>query len=155
MSLWCSRRPCPDLIAGGTGSDGIQGADGIDYLYGEDDNDDIFGGDSADLITGNAGDDTLSGGAGSDFLYGELGVDKFDLRPDVFAGDFDYIADLALGETIVLPNGSAPHLSYAQFGGDVIGTVAILGGGTYSFWVDGFGGAPLTIAQVQAQTLFQ
>ena len=36
----------------------------------------------------------------------------------------------------------------------LIGSVA-LGGSTYNFWVDGFGGAGLTVAQVQAQTLFQ
>ncbi len=135
-----------DLIDGGLDNDTINGGEGIDYLYGGDGNDTINGGATADLITGMAGNDTLLGGTGSDFLYGESGTDTFDLRQDVNAGDFDYIADLAAGETIVVPIGSV--ISYSQFGGDVIFSI-----GSYSVWVDG-GATPLTIAQVQAQTLF-
>ena len=68
----------------------------------------------------------------------------------VRAGDFDHIADLAVGgDFIILPNGYQPYVSYFGSGGDVIVSVA----GSYNVWVDG--GAPLTVTQVQAQVLFQ
>jgi Ca2+-binding RTX toxin-like protein len=113
----------------------------------------LAGGADADLITGMDGDDVLNGDSGSDFLFGEAGTDKFDLRLDIFAGDFDLIADLAAGETIFLDAAFASAVSYAQQGDDVIGTINLGGGNLYRVWVDG-GSTPLTIDQVQAQTVF-
>jgi hypothetical protein len=95
----------------------------------------------------------LLGGGANDWLFGNGGSDYFDLSLDINAGDFDYIGDLQALDAIVLPNGYQPCVTYVQNGADVIGTVA-LGASSYSFWVDGFGGAGLSITQVQTQTLF-
>ena len=43
-------------------------------------------------------------------------------------------------------------MTYSQYGDDVIASVALVGG-TYNIYIYG-GASPLTIEQVQAQTLF-
>ncbi|BAL23866.1 hypothetical protein [Azoarcus sp. KH32C] len=85
-----------EQINGDAGNDMIEARNGVDTIHGNDGNDWLFGSLGSDTLFGDAGNDVLFGSYGTDVLNGGGGNDTFILRK----GDFDTIADFAVGDTI-------------------------------------------------------
>ncbi|PZV02912.1 MAG: alkaline phosphatase [Cyanobium sp.] len=137
---------------GGSGDDNLIGNQGNDILLGQEGSDVLIGNQGNDILLGDMGSDVLIGNQGNDVLYGGDGLDFFDLRNDIVANEFDYIADWSVGgtpELIILPISVQPFTQFHQVGSGSVILAQLGGGSSYYSYV-----ANSVVTDVQAQTAF-
>ncbi|MGL4635568.1 MAG: calcium-binding protein [Beijerinckiaceae bacterium] len=113
------------------GFEGVIGSKFVDWIYGT---------DGINALSGGKGQDVITLGGGADYL--NIAAE------DIISGEFDFIADFSVGDSIYMP--SAYPLYVYSYSGTTYAIANATGGG---YWGMGFGGGA-SVATVQAAILY-
>ncbi|MEP7005168.1 MAG: FG-GAP-like repeat-containing protein [Sphingomonas bacterium] len=136
-------------LTGNGSSNRIVGNAGSNVLVGNGGDDQLEGNAGSDTLNGGVGTDTVSGGAGIDLLTGGAGNDLF---LDTKSGlNGDTIADLAVGDRIVISDAALSGFSFALSGSTLTysgGSLTLTGGmpGGYHLEAAAYGGGGVQLS---------